>query len=90
MAATDGFSTLSPGLSSPATNAAVVTTNDSTDLGNVTRALYIGGAGNITVNMLGTGTNLTLNNVTAGTLLPIRVSRVWANGTTASSIVALW
>ena len=37
------------GLTSPADNAAAVTPSDSTDLAFTSRALYVGGAGNIVV-----------------------------------------
>lgn len=73
----------------PATDAAVVTPNDSTDLSCPTRALWVGGAGNLAVNMYG-GQTITLNGVPAGTLLPVTVTRVRATNTTATNIVALW
>lgn len=53
------------------------------------RALWVGTAGNVKVDMLD-GTALTINNVQDGTLLPIRVSKVYMTGTTASNMVALW
>jgi hypothetical protein len=55
----------------------------------VTRALYVGGGGNLAVR-LQDGTELTLANMPAGTLLPIRVTRILATGTTATEIVGLW
>ncbi len=51
-----------------------------------TKALYIGGAGDVAVkNDL--GTTVTFQNIPAGTLLPISVSLVLA-ATTATNIVA--
>jgi hypothetical protein len=73
----------------PASNAAAVTPNDSTDLAAVSRALFVGGAGNIAVTMAG-GQSITFTGVTAGAVLPIRVSRILSTGTTATSIVAVW
>lgn len=73
----------------PAHNAVAVTPNDGADLTDTTRALYVGGAGDVKVDMLGSGT-VTLVGVTAGTVLPIRADRVYSTGTTATSIVALW
>lgn len=96
MAALDDFSAyLYPavGFAAQAYNIAVVTPNDTTDLSNVTRWLWIGGAGNVAVVPAGAETNsgpVTITGVAAGTLLPIRVSRVKATNTTATNIVALW
>ena len=58
------------------------------DLVHVTRAVYVGGGGDLAVR-LQDGTELTLANVPAGTLIPIRVTRVLA-GSTATQIVGLW
>lgn len=88
--ATDTFNAGSPGLSSPALNAAAVTKNDSEDLTYVTRGIYVGGAGDIAVRMVGSTTAVTFAGVAAGTVLPIRVGRVMSTNTTATSIVALW
>lgn len=71
-----------------ATGGAAVTKSDSTDLG-VTRALWVGGAGDLAVQFVDTATTVTLTGVPAGTLLPIQVSKVMA-ATTATSITALY
>lgn len=73
----------------PATGGEAVTPSDSADLTNESRGLYVGGAGNVAVTMKD-GTPLTFVGVPAGSLLPIRVSRVKATNTTATSIVALY
>ena len=77
------------GLTSPADNAAAVTPSDSTDLAFISRALYVGGAGNIIVTMAGGG-DVTFSAVPAGSILPVRVTRVKATSTTATSIVNLY
>ena len=59
------------------------------DLAHVTRALYVGGGGDVAVR-LQDGTEITLANVPTGTLIPIRVIRVLATGTSATQIVGLW
>jgi hypothetical protein len=59
------------------------------DLGHVSRALYVGVGGDVAVRMQD-GTELMLANVPTGTLIPIRVARVLAAGTSATQIVALW
>lgn len=73
----------------PAHSAAAVTTSDSAVI-PVTRALYIGTAGNITVTMAVDGTSVLFVGVQGGTLLPLQVTRVYATGTTATNIVALY
>lgn len=67
---------------------AAVTPSDSADLSDVTRGIYVGGAGDLTVAM--SGTNVTISGVTSGTFLPIRATRVLATGTTATKITAFW
>ena len=79
-----------PGLDSPAGSAAAVTASNTADLITPARALYIGGAGDVVVNMLGEGSSITFAGLAAGSILPVRVSRVLATGTTATDIVALW
>ena len=70
--------------------ASAITTSDSTIYQQPTRALYIGGAGNITVDMADGGTAVLFSAVQGGTILPIQVTRIYAIGTTATSIVALY
>jgi hypothetical protein len=72
----------------PYTRAPLVTPNDDVDLEYVTRALFVGGSGNLVVVMKD-GNEQTFNNVQAGTELRIRVSRVKATGTTATLIQAM-
>ena len=76
--------------SNPAEYAAAVTLSDSTVLTPTPRALYIGSGGDVVVTMAADGTDVTFANVPTGTKLPVRVSKVKATGTTASSIVALY
>lgn len=76
----------------PASDAVSVTPNDSADLAIVSRALYVGGAGNVTVVMEDgePGDTVVFSDVKSSTVLPIAVRRVMATGTTATAIVALW
>lgn len=69
--------------------AAAVTPSDTTDLTITTRYLFVGGAGTLTVDM-SNGATVLFTGVLAGSVLPIRVNRVRATGTTATNIVALW
>jgi hypothetical protein len=73
--------------SNPAINAVAVIPAD-VDLANYARGLYVGGAGNVVVQMAGEENTVTFSAVPAGTILPICVSQVRA-ATTATLIVAL-
>jgi hypothetical protein len=78
------------GLTSPAENAVAVTPHDSTDFVTASRALWIGGAGNISVEMVGGQSAVVFTGIQAGTILPLRVTRVNSTSTTATSIVAIY
>lgn len=73
----------------PGEDAGAVTPSDSTNLTLTARALYIGGAGNVTV-LTASNTVVTFSNLQTGTILPIRARRVNATGTTATNIVAIY
>lgn len=80
---------MSPYETDPARGVAAVTTSDSADLtGGICRSLYVGGTGNIKLTAAD-GTTATLNSVAVG-ILPVKAKRVWATGTTATNIVALY
>ena len=51
--------------------------------------LYVGVAGDVKVKMAG-GNDVVFKTVAAGSFLPINVIQVFATGTTATDIVALW
>lgn len=87
MAATDDFRN-EGGIEHPATNAESVTPDDNNDLTKVTRSVYIGGAGDMKVDMADGGT-VTFKSIPSGTILPIRVSRVYSTDTSASEIIGL-
>jgi len=75
----------------PALSAAAVTPNDSADLPNFARMLYVGVGGSTKDIKLTTlnGDTVTLKNVPTGILM-VQARRVWSAGTTASEIIALW
>lgn len=84
----DKFRRFTRGLSSPPFGGFPVTPNDVTDLPTVTRALNAGGSGTVHVTMQD-GSDVTIF-IAAGGLLPLRVTRIWATGTTATDIVGLY
>lgn len=75
---------------SPYGGAAAVAPNDGADLAvKPTRGLFIGGAGNLKVTMED-GSTPTFTGVVAGSVLRLKVVRVWATGTTATNILGLY
>ena len=84
----DTFKDYASRLDSPASNAIEVTNSDTLNLTNTSRAIYIGGDGDLTVEMAG-GQVIAFTGLLAGTVLPIRVNKVKA-ATTATNIVALY
>ena len=81
------FTPSNPGALFPAYKLTVVTPSDSTVLTGV-RALWVGGAGNVSVIACNDSAAVTLT-VPAGTLLPIFAIKVMA-ATTATNIVAMY
>ena len=51
--------------------------------------LYVGTAGNLRVLTVG-GDDVTFIGINTGAFIPVQVLRVFATGTTAGNIVALW
>lgn len=51
--------------------------------------IYVGGLGNVKVTTA-QGDEVTFTNVQAGNVLPVQVIRVWANGTTATSLLRIY
>ena len=67
--------------------AVVVTPNDGVDI-PPTLAVQLGVGGDLTVDMLGVGTNVTLAGLPAG-IHNLAVTRIYSTNTTAADIVAL-
>ena len=84
----DDYAALSGTLDMPAVAAAAIVPDDTADLAHATRAIYVGQAGALTVRMV-SGDEVTLAEVQAGMIYPLRVARILATGTTASGLVAL-
>ena len=83
----DQFANRQSGLDSPASDLHPITPDDGADLAVWTRAITATNPGTIRVTAIG-GTVATLY-LAAGPVLPVRVRRVWATGTTATGIVGL-
>lgn len=74
--------------SDPARNAVAITPADA-DLADYPAALFIGTTGNVTVDLVDSGSNITFKNVPSGSILPISVKRVRA-ATTAADIIGIY
>lgn len=83
----DAFAGHQTGLESPAVRIAEITPDDATDLARPCRALNVAAAGTVRVTTIEGDTGTVF--VAAGGAFPIRATRVWATGTTATGIVAL-
>lgn len=85
---TDRFADFQPSLSGPASTGFAIVPDNDVDLPEATRALYVGSGGDLAVTML-SGATVVFTSVAGGSLLPLRVVRVRATGTTAGAIVGL-
>lgn len=77
---------------SKAKNAETVSPVDEEDLDSITQGLYIGVSGDVTVTLenMTDDTNITLKDLAAGVIHPLKIKRVWETGTTATDIIALY
>jgi len=70
-------------------HAADVTPHD-TNLLDCDAAIYVGGAGDVTVYTVQGEGPITFAGVPAGSILPVKVSRVMSTDTDATDMVAVW
>lgn len=84
----DPFKNQASSVTSPASEAEVITPNDTAALLVPTRALYVGGAGDVRVEML-SGDVVSFSNMQGGVFYPIRITKVLATGTTATNMVGV-
>lgn len=91
MPAVDDYATLATGLDGPFSNQTIVTPSDTVDLTDETRAVYIGAAGALKVTTAGGQTIVIPSGILAvGVPHPMRVTRIWSTGSTATPVVAVW
>lgn len=70
--------------------ASAITPNNTTVYEQPTRGIYVGGGGNMTVDMADGGTSVLFVALLAGVVYPFQVTRVYSTGTTATNLVALY
>ena len=90
MPALDTFKEYHAALSSPAEHAFSITPHATDELSHTTRAIYIGGAGDVELVLKGDSTAVVFSAVPAGTLLPVRAKRVVSTNTTATGIIGVF
>ena len=83
----DPFDNHAPSLESPATVLIPIAPDDGQDLSMPSRALNVATSGSVQVTTTA-GSTATLY-IAAGIGFPVRATRVWATGTTASGITAM-
>ena len=84
----NGVSQANVAVDEPVTDAFTITPDDNSELIYITRAIYVGLDGDIAVQMLD-GTTITFQNCVAGSVLPFRIKKIFATGTTATGLIGL-
>jgi hypothetical protein len=81
VAAVDTFSTYRAGLKEPCEHAFAITPSDTDQLAYVTRKIWVGSAGNVSLVTAG-GETVVFESIPAGTLLEVRAKQVTSANTT--------
>jgi hypothetical protein len=90
MSAVDTFANNQGGLQSPTRSSFAIVPSDTNELPIVTRAIYVGGTGDLTLRLAGDAGQLLLKSVPSGTMLPLRARQVYATGTGATQLIGLY
>jgi len=85
----DNYAYYDPTIEAPAMGAIAVTKSDTAELSTYSRAVYVGGTGDLKVTMVDSSV-VTFEAIPVGTILPIRCKLIWSTGTTATKIVAMY
>lgn len=85
----DPFSGFSQSSITPAENCFPITPDDIKELPTLTKAIYIGQGGDLTVLTGKSLESVTFRNVMSGTILDVRVRAVKSTDTTADDLVGL-
>ena len=79
------------GVEAPATYAMPITPSDVDDLPRISRAIYVGTTGDIMIALAGKQCGpVKFKAVPAGTVLALFCKKIYATGTTADDLVAIW
>ena len=85
----DKFDHLADGLTAPSEDTFAVTPDDTAELPQITKALYVGAGGDITLRASRSESDTLFRNVPSGATLDVRVRAVRATGTNASDLIGL-
>jgi hypothetical protein len=83
----DQFSAYADSPDSPATHAFAIVPSDGAELPAVTKAIYVGSSGDVTLRPLRAEVDVIYRNVPDGAYLTVRASHVRSTGTTATDLV---
>jgi hypothetical protein len=86
--ATNNFAQGERSTQAPASASFSITPHNTNELSQVTRAIYVGGDGDLVVSLANDSSTVTLKSVKAGTILPIR-ARLVTTASTATYLVGL-
>lgn len=85
----DKFEHVADGLTAPAEETFAISPNDNAELPQITKAIYVGEGGNVTLRASRSDIDTVFRNLPTGAILDVRVSAVRATGTTASNLIGL-
>ncbi len=85
----DPFKDTADSVIAPAQTCFAIIPNDSSDLPQATKAIYIGQGGDVTLRAVSADQDVIFRNLASGTILDVRIRSIRAAGTTASDIVGL-
>ena len=88
---TDKFNNFYTDLDSPAAHSYAITSSNTANTTHTTRSVYVGETGTLVVELAGmaSGNTVTFTAIPAGTVLPLRVRKMWANST-ANSVIGMY
>lgn len=84
----DAFSDYSRSLTAPLSDGFDITPNDTGELREVTRAVYVGQGGDLAVEMADGG-SIVLRDLKPGVVYPLRLAKVLSTSTTAANVVGM-
>jgi hypothetical protein len=88
----DKFAKFPSSMDSPAKYAFAITGNNSANLANTVRSVYVGGTGDVKCELAGDpdGSFVVFTAVPVGMVIPARIRKVYATGTTATNLIGLY
>lgn len=89
MPATDDFAGRPDSVTASARGGEAVVKSDTVDFAKVSKAIYVGGTGDVAA-VMADGTVLLYSAVPVGTILPIQAKRINSTNTTATLMVAMY